>query len=52
MRSGLRGVLAKVAEADALRALRRGKADDDDEPTVDLQARARPSVFTLGAPLS
>jgi len=38
VRTGLRGVLAKVAEADALRALRR-RSDDDDR--IDLQARPR-----------
>ena len=37
MRTGLRGVLAKVAEADALRALRR-RTDEDD--LIDLQVRA------------
>jgi hypothetical protein len=48
-RTGLRGVLAKVAEADALRALRR--RGEEDSPNVDLQARAaaatadRPRAF-------
>jgi hypothetical protein len=34
--SGLRGVLAKVAEVDALRALRR-RAGDEDPALIDLQ---------------
>ncbi len=38
--TSLRGVLAKVQEADALRALRR-RAADEDPPLVDLQVGAR-----------
>lgn len=36
--SGLRGVLAKVAEVDALRALRR-RTGDEDPAQIDLQVR-------------
>jgi hypothetical protein len=36
VRTGVRGVLAKVAEADALRALRRR---NDEDNRIDLQAR-------------
>jgi hypothetical protein len=44
--SGLRGVLAKVAEVDALRALRR-RTGDEDPAQIDLQVRRFGRVFCL-----